>query len=182
MHISGHFRVSVFCLISAAVICAGEDADSQSPSVRFEPCAVLSAVSSTEQVHHPASYAADARDDTWWSPAQGRSAGEWILVDFSRQEKVAAVEIVNGAGGRDSSHRPLFSQMGRIVKGEAELSNGVRVPFELADSPAPQRIILPASEVRWVKIIIISSRRGTASNDVCLSRISILKTVPIYFL
>ena len=166
------------CAIAA--ILASWPVYSQKPAVRFEPCEILSAVASSEKAGRAARGAVDGRSDTWWSPSRVR--GAWILVDFSSAQKAAAVEFVNGAGGRDASGRPHFGRMGRIAKGEAELSNGARVSFELSDSPAPQRVVLPSADIRWVKIHILSFRSGKASKDVCLSEISVLKAVPIYSL
>ena len=144
---------------------------------QFEPCAILSAEASSERKGFEKKYAIDGKSNTMWIAEKAHCAGEWVFVDFLRTERIIAIEI--STGGRITG-RSLCA--GRIHKGTIELSSGLRIPFELTDIPTSQRIIVPETPARWVKVIVSGIFPGADLPEPSISEISVLKIVPVYSL
>ena len=149
------------------------------PIEKYTPVRAYQISASREAYFHPAKNAITPRNiNSFWSPSALNGKGQWIRIQFIGPVKISAVTIHGGA--HSMINKNIYRDFNRIRKGELELSNGTKIPFSLEDKDELQRIIFKETEIRWIKLTVLSVRKGEKQNTLCVSAFWPERRIPYF--
>lgn len=96
--------------------------------------------------------------------------GEWVLLDWQSERRVAGFTIKNGY----LKSKRHFRINGRVTRVRARFSTGRTVEVGLRDIRQSQDITLNSSEpATWVQLQIVDAKRGTKYADTAITNLSV---------
>lgn len=116
----------------------------------------------------------DNSDRTAWvegrTKKQDVGVGEWVLLDWQTERRVAGFTIKNGY----LKSKRHFRNNGRVSRLRARFSTGRTVEVALRDIRQSQDIALNAPEAAtWVQLQVIGAKRGTKYSDTAITSLSV---------
>jgi hypothetical protein len=105
----------------------------------------------------------------WVEGVKGSGIGEWIDFAFAKEEKIKAINIINGYA-KSNKH---YCVNNRVKKVKIQFNDGASMVQELKDAVLePQRIELPEEKTVYsVRMTILEVYPGAKYNDTCISEV-----------
>jgi len=91
-----------------------------------------------------------------------------LLISFDKELEIDGISIINGYAKNDS----IYKQNNSVSEFEIIFSNKSKQQFKCNETLEYQDFHFPKQKVKWVIIKVLSERKGTKYNDLCISEIS----------
>jgi uncharacterized caspase-like protein len=109
----------------------------------------------------------------WFEGKSNDGIGEWVLVDFGELRKVDRLILKNGY----NKNKEIYYKNSRIRSMRLTFSNGRKHVIALTDDPGEQVFKIARNvTARWVKMTILSVKRGNKYKDTGLNELRVVSS------
>jgi len=110
-----------------------------------------------------------SRATAWVEARPDDGRGEWIVLSWPGERRLAGLRIVNGY----AKSARLFGSNGRVAELRLSFSDGRNLDAALRDTADEQRVaITPSVRAHWVRIEILKTVRGSRYMDTAISELT----------
>jgi hypothetical protein len=117
----------------------------------------------------PSSLFDKSKSTAWVEGNSGDGRGEWIVLSWPRERRLAGLRIINGY----AKSTRLFDSNGRVTRARLSFSDGRTLDVSLRDTADEQRVAIePSISTYWVRIELLEVMRGSRYADTAITEVA----------